>query len=44
MEVPCCSGLTAIAKQALDFSQKDIPMKEVAAHQGRHKKGLIFRG
>lgn len=29
MEVPCCSGLTAIAKQALKLSQKDIPLKEV---------------
>jgi ferredoxin len=29
MEVPCCSGLTAIAKQALKISQKDIPLKEV---------------
>jgi len=29
MEVPCCSGLTAIAKQALKLSQKNIPLKEV---------------
>jgi ferredoxin len=29
MEVPCCSGLTAIARQALKLSQKDIPLKEV---------------
>ena len=29
MEVPCCSGLTAITKQALKLSQKDIPLKEV---------------
>ena len=29
MEVPCCSGLTAIAKQALKLSQKDIQLKEV---------------
>jgi ferredoxin len=29
MEVPCCSGLTAIAKQALKLSNKGIPLKEV---------------
>ena len=29
MEVPCCSGLTAIAKQALKLSKKDIPLEEV---------------
>jgi NAD-dependent dihydropyrimidine dehydrogenase PreA subunit len=29
MEVPCCSGLTTIARQALELSQKDIPLKEI---------------
>ncbi len=29
MEVPCCSGLTHIAKQAIHLSGKDIPFKEV---------------
>jgi len=29
MEVPCCSGLTHMAKQALRLSGKDIPLKEV---------------
>jgi len=29
MEVPCCSGLTYMAKQALRLSGKDIPLKEV---------------
>ena len=29
MEVPCCSGLTAMAKQALAISGKEIPLKEV---------------
>ena len=29
MEVPCCSGLTHLAKQALDSSGKDIPFKEI---------------
>ncbi len=29
MEVPCCSGLTAITRQALELSNKDIPLKEV---------------
>jgi hypothetical protein len=34
MEVPCCSGLTAIAKQALKLSDKDIPLKEVVVGIG----------
>ena len=29
MEVPCCSGLTHMAKQAIRLSGKDIPLKEV---------------
>jgi Pyruvate/2-oxoacid:ferredoxin oxidoreductase delta subunit len=29
MEVPCCSGLTHMAKQAMRLSGKDIPLKEV---------------
>ena len=29
MEVPCCSGLTAIAKQAIELSGKDIQLEEV---------------
>ena len=29
MEVPCCSGLTHMAKQAINLSGKDIPLKEV---------------
>jgi Fe-S-cluster-containing hydrogenase component 2 len=29
MEVPCCSGLVHIARQALKHSGKDIPVKEV---------------
>jgi ferredoxin len=29
MEVPCCSGLTAIAREALQLSQKNIPLKEI---------------
>ena len=29
MEVPCCSGLVHMAKQAIQFSSKDIPFKEV---------------
>ena len=29
MEVPCCSGLAHMAKQAIGLSSKDIPFKEV---------------
>jgi Fe-S-cluster-containing hydrogenase component 2 len=29
MEVPCCSGLTHMARQALKLSDKDIPFREV---------------
>ena len=29
MEVPCCSGLVHMAKQAIQLSGKDIPFKEV---------------
>ena len=29
MEVPCCSGLSYMAKQAIAASGKDIPFKEV---------------
>ena len=29
MEVPCCSGLTYLARQALLASGKDIPLKEI---------------
>ncbi len=29
MEVPCCSGLAHMAKQAISASGKDIPLKEV---------------
>jgi ferredoxin len=29
MEVPCCSGLVHMAKQAIEQSGKDIPMEEV---------------
>ena len=40
MEVPCCSGLTAIAREALKLSQKDIPLKEVVIGiRGNIKEG-----
>ena len=29
MEVPCCSGLVHMARQAIQLSSKDIPLKEV---------------
>ena len=29
MEVPCCSGLVHMAKQAIHLSSKEIPLKEV---------------
>ena len=29
MEVPCCSGLVHMAKQAIRLSGKDIPLEEV---------------
>jgi len=29
MEVPCCSGLVHMARQALQLSGKDIPLKEI---------------
>ena len=29
MEVPCCSGLVHMAKQAISSSSKDIPLKEM---------------
>jgi hypothetical protein len=29
MEVPCCSGLAHMAKQAMQASGKDIPFSEV---------------
>jgi hypothetical protein len=29
MEVPCCSGLAHMAKQAMQLSGKNIPLKEV---------------
>jgi len=29
MEVPCCFGLVHMAKQAIQLSGKDIPLKEV---------------
>jgi hypothetical protein len=29
MEVPCCGGLTAIARQALASAQRKVPVKEI---------------
>jgi len=29
LEVPCCSGLVHMVKQAMQLSGKDIPLKEV---------------
>ena len=29
MEVPCCSGLVSMAKQAIAASDKNIPLKEI---------------
>jgi hypothetical protein len=29
MEVPCCSGLVHMAKQAIQASGKDIPLREI---------------
>ena len=29
MEVPCCSGLTHMARQAIRLSGKDIPLRDV---------------
>ena len=29
MEVPCCSGLVYMARQAMQLSDKDIPFKDV---------------
>jgi len=29
MEVPCCSGLVHMAKEAIRLSGKDIPLREV---------------
>jgi len=34
MEVPCCSGLTAIAKKATEISGKDIQLKEIIVNIG----------
>jgi hypothetical protein len=29
MEVPCCSGLTYMAKKAIEASGRQIPFKEI---------------
>jgi hypothetical protein len=44
MEVPCCSGLTSIARQALELSQKDIPLKEIVIGIRGDIKGADFQG
>lgn len=37
MEVPCCSGLVNMAKQAIDVSGKDIPLEEITISvRGEH--------
>jgi hypothetical protein len=40
MEVPCCSGLTAMARKALEISQQNIPLKEITVGiRGDIKRG-----
>jgi len=29
MEVPCCSGLVYMARQAIDFADGEVPFKEI---------------